>query len=166
MVPFKGHLSPLGQHTSPGSISLIAFLVQVKQNLCVNTEGHWTKSDPSRSPSQFKQWISSVKVGVGVMGVVSSGLGVLGSVLTASIVAAAASVLAIESADVSVLAIESADVSVLAIESAEVSPLEVRVAAVVRAEVWTAGTVGRVVAAEEVGENAESVFKFARLSCE
>ena len=138
VVPFSGHFSPLGQQTSPGSISLIDFLVQVKQNLCEKTEGHCTKSDPSRSPRQFMQLISAA---AGDVAVESSGFGVLGSVLTASVGATAASVLAIVSA-------------------------EVRVVAVVRAEVWT-GTDGRVLAAvEEVGEKAESVLRFARFSWE
>ena len=81
-VPLRGHLSPLGQHTSPGSIPLIAFRVQLKQNLWVETEGHCTKSDPSRSPLQLRQLMSSPEGGAVVGAVVVVVSSVAGSGLT------------------------------------------------------------------------------------
>jgi len=152
-VPSSGHLMPLGQHTSPGSISLMACLVQLKQNLWSGTEGHCTKSEPSRRPWQFRQFISSSVAGfsavfssvLGCSG--ATGAGAAGSVLTTSA--------AVEEGG---LGAGGCALSGTGLERV------VGMVAVLSAEVW----IGRVLRVEEMedvaGEKAESDFKLERLS--
>lgn len=175
MVPSREHLVPLGQHTSPGSISLMAVRVQLKQNLCNDTLGHCTKSVPSSNIVQFRQFISGAGDFVPLSAAAAAGAGVVDSVLSLGIIMSVTVACGVVGSSFLLSSTEICSMGAVGLLSGLHSPSETRVSssavvgmvggvAVERVVVWI-GIVVIGVMELVVGEKADSdLFKLDKLS--